>query len=117
MSLLARDAIPDGSRESRDRLAAIACALHLTSAGAVARGAYGAAAVTALARRLEAWLAGAGSEHDAQARRLLLALTCEKAEPGTRPDRILAMVKDLHAYVTRPGSRQAGRRNGDSTAT
>jgi hypothetical protein len=86
--------------KTTDRLIAVACAMATTPDRLVAEG--GAPEVTTRARAFEDWLAeAAADEQDAQLRRLLLVMVCEKADKDTPVDRVRTFVKELHKHITR----------------
>lgn len=87
--------------KTTDRLVAVACAMRLTRGSVVASGASSASDVTTPAQKFEAWLGDADTEEDALVRRMLLLMVCDKADEATPPDRIRALVKELHRHVTR----------------
>lgn len=84
-----------------DRLVAVACAMAITRTSVVASGASEAGKVTTLAQKFEGWLSEADSDEDALVRRMLLLMVCDKADETTPPDRVRALVKELHRHVTR----------------
>ncbi|WP_329521112.1 hypothetical protein [Spirillospora sp. NBC_01491] len=103
LHLLGKNPIPTSTpTRSTDRLIAVGCAMRLAPDNVVATGAYDAGEVTTRARAFEEWLSEArGDEQDAQLRRLLLVMVCEKASNATPSDRIRALVKELHHHLTR----------------
>src|SRR6266536_5155951 len=97
MNLLSRESLPVTSLASQSRLIAVACALQLAGQHVVAYA--DAAELASRWQRLEGWLDDASSDEDAQVRRVLLMLACDKAPPGTHPDPVLRLAKALHASV------------------
>lgn len=91
----------DTPASTADRLVEVLCALQLTPDSAVADGAYAAGKIATLAGKFDDWLKTASDEQDRQIRRVLLLMLCDKADPSTPVDRIRALAKELHHYVTR----------------
>lgn len=93
--------LPGAAPTAADRLVALRCAMHLTSDSVVNSGASNAGDVTILARRFEDWLTQAADDTDRMIRRAVLVMVCDKAKPGVAHDRVRALAKELHQYVTR----------------
>lgn len=101
MHLFGKNTIPTSTpTTTTDRVVAVGCAMRIAPASVVASGAFDAGGITEAALRFEGWLGEADNEQDAQIRRMLLVMVCEKADEKTPHDRIRALVKELHRYVT-----------------
>jgi hypothetical protein len=92
---------PNARPRSTDRLAAIDGALRVLAPSAFGSGTYDANKVTQYATKFEHWLTSAENEQDAQFRRVVLLMVCDKAGENTPADQVRAIAKDLHRYVTR----------------
>lgn len=102
INLFGKNPIPTNTpTETTDRLVALGCAIRMAPAAVIASGASDMGKLTDRARRFEEWLAGADDEQDAQVRRLLLVMVCERADATAPIDRIRALLKELHKHVTR----------------
>jgi hypothetical protein len=103
MNLFGKNPLPTSTpTKSTDRLIAVSCAMSTCPDSVVADGVTGASQVTTRARDFEQWLAEAKTdEQDAQLRRLLLVMVCEKAGKDTPPDRVRTFVKEIHRHITR----------------
>lgn len=100
MHLFGKSQIPTSTpTTTTDRVVAVGCAMRIAPASVVASGAFDAGAITEVALRFEAWLSQAANAEDAQIRRMLLVMVCEKADEKTPHDRIRALVKELHRHI------------------
>lgn len=93
--------LPAAEPSTADRLVALRCAMQITSGSVVASGASDAGKVTTLARKFEDWLSKAETDEDHLIRRAVLVMVCDQAPEGVTHDRVKALVKELHHYVTR----------------
>lgn len=99
--LLTEGHLPAAPTAFTNRLIAVHCALQLTRPSVIATGASHAGDVTTRARTFEEWLNNSTDEQDAHLRRLLLTMVCDKADPSAPTDRIRALAKELHHFITR----------------
>lgn len=92
---------PNARPRSTDRLAAADGALRVLAPSAFGSGTYDTTEVIRYATKFEDWLTRAQDEQDGQLRRVVLLMVCDKAPENTSADRVRALAKDLHRYVTR----------------